>query len=371
MDALQRLRDVARHPSRAADEWTAKGGKVVGYRCLYVPEEVIWAAGMLPYPLWGTAEPVGLADAYLQSCTCEAVRNVFDLALQGRLPRLAALALSNTCDAIRRLCDVWAGYIEATPVFLINNPQKLGTADGRTYLLEELRRFRARMEEVAGRRIGDDDLRRAIALFDETRDLLHEIYELRRQPRPPLTAEEALDVCLAAAALPKDQANPLLRQLLAELRERTPPASSGPRILVTGSLVDHPGLLQLVAEAGGSVVVEDLCTTTRYFQHRVGTDGDPLEAICGFLDQRVFCACMHPVGARLEHILGLVDHFAVEAVISFNLKYCHPFLYEAPLLRQALEARQVPVTLLEVGHDLSGYGQLRTRIQAFVEMVTL
>jgi benzoyl-CoA reductase subunit C len=370
MDALETLRDAARHPSRAAEDWRAQGGKVVGYRCLYVPEEIIAAAGMLPHPLYGTPEPVGVADAYLQSCVCEAVRNLLDLALQDRLPRLDALALPNTCDAIRRLCDVWAAYVPATPVCLLDNPQKLGTAEGRAYLLEELRRFRARMEEISGRRVTDEALRDAVALRDETRDLLARIYDLRRADRPPLTAEESFDVCLAAAQHPGRRAKPLLRRLLDDLGDRTPPdEGDGPRLLVTGSLVDHPGLLELVREAGGRVVVEDLCTTTRTFWHRVEADGDPLEAICRSLDRRVLCACMHPVGARLEHILGLVDRFRVDAVIEFNLKYCHPFLYEAPLVRRALEAREVPVTMLEVGHDRSGYGQLRTRIQAFIEMV--
>ena len=78
---------------------------------------------------------------------------------------------------------------------------------------------------------------------------------------------------------------------------------------------------------------------------------------------------MHPVGARLEHVVGLVERFAADAVINFNIKYCHPFLYETPLLHKALDARGIPVTTLEVGHDRSGYGQLRTRIQAFVEML--
>ena len=80
---------------------------------------------------------------------------------------------------------------------------------------------------------------------------------------------------------------------------------------------------------------------------------------------------MHPIESRIDHILELVDEFNIEAVIHFSLKYCHPFLYEAPLLQKKLEARNIPVNILETGHDLSGLGQLRIRIQAFVEMIDL
>ncbi len=369
--ALDVFRAVARDPGQVASEAKARGMKVVGYRCLYVPEEIIWAAGMLPYPLYGTPEPVRLADSYFQSCTCEFVRNVFDHALDGKLKFLDCLALPNTCDVIRRLCDIWGRYIDGVPVYMVNNPQKLTDDANRDYFLEELRRFRARMEEVSGIEITDRKLTEAIKLHDETRSLLRELYSLRKADPSPMSGEEALDVCMAVSVMPKDEANPLLRRLFDEIRGRKPPKKYGPRVLVTGSLIDDPALIRMVEEEGGVVVVEDLCTTTRYFWYLVEADGDPMVALWRYFNKRPLCACMHPTEARLDYLLQLVDEFDVEAVIYFNLKYCHPFLYEAPLYRKALEERGIPTNVLEVGHDQSGHGQLRTRIQAFIEMLEL
>ena len=100
MEALKTLRDIARNPARVANEWRAQGGRVLGCRCLYVPEEVIWAAGMLPYPLYGTPDPIGEADSYFQSCTCEFIRNVFDRVLAGETQFLDGLVVANTCDVV-------------------------------------------------------------------------------------------------------------------------------------------------------------------------------------------------------------------------------------------------------------------------------
>jgi benzoyl-CoA reductase/2-hydroxyglutaryl-CoA dehydratase subunit BcrC/BadD/HgdB len=140
---------------------------------------------------------------------------------------------------------------------------------------------------------------------------------------------------------------------------------------VTGSLIDHPALIRIIEEQEGMVVADDLCSTSDYFWKPVEHDTDPLAALYRNLNQRPWCACMHPEEARLDHLLGLVEEFDVEAVVNFNLKYCHPSLYEAPNVQKELETRDIPSIALEVGHDLSGHGQLRTRIQAFLEMVAL
>ena len=375
MTALETLQAVARNPYATAREWKASGRRVIGYRCLYVPEELIWAAGALPHPLYGTPEPVTLADAYFQSCACEMVRNLFDHALKGHLDFLDGLALSNTCDVVRRLFDMWEHHRTGVPVMLVNNPQKLCHPGNREFFLVELGRLRAWLEERTGQEVTDERLRESIRLHDRRRELLREIWSYRREDPPPLLGSEALEVALGATVLPVDRAITVLVELKAELEERDAPQADGPRLLVTGSLLDHPALIRLVEEAGGQVVVEDLCTTTRTFWHCVADagdlEGDPMEVLYLSLNQRPLCACIHPTDVRRDFVLGLVEEFDVDGVVNFTLKYCHPFLYEAPLLRSALSARDIPSTTLEVGHDLSGHGQLRTRLQAFVEMVDL
>jgi len=298
------------------------------------------------------------------------VRNVFDRVLAGEAQFLDGMALANTCDITRRLYDNWGAYVDKVPVYLLNNPQKLLTPGNRDYYLEEMRRFRGWVEEIAHATVTDEKLRAAIVQHNDTRHLLHELYALRERDEPPLSGAEALDVCTAATVLPRDRANSLLRQLLDELPRASRP-SSGPRLMVTGSVIDHPALLELVEEQGATVVVEDLCNTTRAFWQTVPDDADPLLALYRHHNERALCACMHPVGARLEHVLSLAQRYRVEGVINFTLKYCHPFLYEAPLLGRALEERGISTMTLEVGHDLSGHGQLRTRVQAFLEMLEL
>jgi benzoyl-CoA reductase subunit C len=366
--------EVIANPGRVALDFKAKGGKVIGTRCLYVPEEIIWAAGMLPYPVYGTPEPVRLSDAYFQSCSCEFVRNVFDRALEGNLKFLDGLAFSNTCDSLRKLYDMWKIYQpggQATPLYIVNNPQKLGESGNHDYFVEELRHFQGWVEERAGRKVTPDALRQAITLYDETRKLLRELYGMRQEEPSRVSGEEAFKAAVACSILPRDQANPLLKELLADMKARPASKKTGPRIMVTGSILDHPALIKMIEDEGGQVVADDLCPTSRLFWHQVGSEGDPIEALYKFHNRRPLCACMHPLEARLDYLTAMAKEFKAMGVIHFNLKYCHPFLYDTPLVQKQLEANGLQVHVLEVGHDLSGHGQLRTRIQAFIEMLDL
>jgi bcr-type benzoyl-CoA reductase subunit C len=371
LEPFRALQAAARDPGAVAAAWKARGGKVVGYRCLTVPEELILAAGMLPHPLYGRPDPVGPADAYLQACSCELVRNLFDRALAGKLAYLDLLLLGNTCDVTRKLVDVWNGFIPGAPAVLCNHPQKLRNEASREFTLEELRRTTAAIARVAGAPVAPDRIRDSIGVTNTMRGLLRELFALRAADGQRFSAGEALDVVMGASVLPKAETNVLLARLLDAARRLEPVAKAGPRILVSGSQLDSPALLDLIEEEGGVVVAEDLCTSARYFWHPVPAADDPLEALYRQFDNRPICACLHPIDARFELLEELIETFRVEAVVYLNIKYCHPFLYEAPIFKKRLEARGVPSIVLEVGHDLSGLGQLRTRLQAFIEMLTL
>jgi len=371
LEPFRALQAAARDPASVATAWKARGGKVVGYRCLTVPEELILAAGMLPHPLYGTPDAVGPADAYLQACSCELVRNLFDRALAGTYGYLDLLLVGNTCDITRKLVDVWNGFIPGAPAVLCNHPQKIHNEASRDFTLEELRRTAAAIARAGGHDLDPDRLREAIQVTNTMRGLLRELFALRAADGQRFSAAEALDIVMGASVLPKADANVQLALLLDEVRRLEPVPRPGPRILVSGSQLDSPVLLDMIEAEGGVVVAEDLCTSTRYFWHPVPAADDPLEALFQQFDQRPVCACLHPIEARFDFLAELVDTFRAEAIVYFTIKYCHPFLYEAPIFKKRLEARGIPSIVLEVGHDLSGHGQLRTRLQAFIEMLTL
>ncbi len=368
MTTMERIMGIFDDPEQIVRDLKAKGKKVIGYRCLYVPEEIIHAAGMLPYSTFGTPEPITKADSYFQPCACEFVRNIFDLGLDGKFDFLDGLVLSNTCDAVRHLKNMWTTYIGSVPCYMLNNPQKMYDESAFKFYRHELEGFKKTMEDLSGNKISDASLRKSIDLYDETRRLLKELNELRKRDVPPISGAEALRISMASILMPKEETNALLLQLIDEVKTREIKDADGPRIMVTGSIIDNPTLIELVEDMGGVVVADDLCTSMKYFWYQTKPNEDPMDAIVRFNLERSVCACMHPSEERYDFLQEVIGGFAVDGIIYFNVKYCHPFVYESATFRKKLE-EETPVLALEVDHSLSGLGQLKTRVQAFIEML--
>ena len=369
MTAIDIMRDTLNHPARLVEKWKAEGKKIVAHRCTYVPEEMILAAGMIPYPTFGTPEAITKADSYFQSCVCEYIRNIFDQALDNKWSFVDAIVVANTCDTVRKLHDHWNTYIQGSPCYIINNPQMLQNPNNRNFYLHELQRFKKWLEDLSGNEITDEALQKAIYLYNENRALLRELYSLRKSNPPLISGTEALEISMASTLMTKEEANDILRQVIDEVKARNGGGVEGPRILLTGGIIDNPELVHMVEECGAAVVADDLCTSARTFWYDVKDNGNPLEAIYAYNNDRVVCACMHPFEARYDYLYDMAKEYEVDGVIYFNMMHCHPFLFECPLYRDKLQAAGIPTIMLETGHDLSGIGQLRTRVQAFIEML--
>ncbi|MDY6969637.1 MAG: 2-hydroxyacyl-CoA dehydratase family protein [Spirochaetota bacterium] len=368
MGTLDTIKSILQNTDEIALEWKKDGKKVVGHRCLYIPEEIIHAAGMLPFPTFGTPDPIVKADSYFQTCVCEFVRNIFDLALEHKLDFLDSMVFCNTCDAVRHLYNMWDSYIDQVPCHMLNNPQKMFNESGYGFYRKELEKFIEIMEDLSGNKITDTSLQESIKLYDETRGLLKELNSLRKRDVPPFTGSEFLQITMAAMYLPKEKANAMLKELLKEVDSREIENADGPRILITGSIIDNPGIIKMVEDVEGVVVADDLCSSTKYFWYQTESNNDPLDAIVKFNMNRCVCCTMFPIEKRYDFLKEQIDEFNVEGVIYFNIKYCHPCVYESFTLKDKLE-EDVPVLTLEAEHNLSGMGQLKTRVQAFIEML--
>ena len=368
MEIIETMKDSLNNQQEIIDSWKTEGKKIVGYRCLYVPEEIIHAAGMLPYPTFGTPQPITKADSYFQPCVCEFIRNLFDLALDKKFDFLDSFVLCNTCDAVRHLYNLWNQYIDSIPCYIINNPQIMSDESGYKFYRHELEKFKTAMEDLSGNKITDESLKKSIELYDETRSLLKELNDLRKRDIPPISGAEALSISMASMLMPKERANKLLRQLIDEVDEREIEDTDGPRILITGSIIDNPSFIEIVEDMGCVVVTDDLCSSMKYFWYNTKQNNDPMDALTKFYLDRVLCSCMHPSEERYDYLQELVREYDVEGIIYFNIKYCHPFVYESAIFRKKIE-EDTPLLILEADHSLSGLGQLKTRVQAFIEML--
>jgi bzd-type benzoyl-CoA reductase N subunit len=351
-------------------EWSEQGKKLVGWLCRYAPQELLHAAGLHPVRLFGNIqEEHAIGDAYMSSITCPYCRSCIDVALQGSYQYLTGLVSTNSCCSMNRLYDVWSHYLNTPLMFLLDLPYTSHNTAINAFR-SELIRFKKALEEVSGQEITEEKIRSSIQLFNRTRELLERLYNLKKDPRPPITGAETLGVILAGQVLPREEYNHLLELLLQEIPGRFPyPDGIKTRLLVSGSILTDPRYIQSIENQGAAVVTDDLCTGTRYFQFQVSNSGDLMEALSrGYLSS-IPCSRMIDRPKRIDHILKLTEGYQVDGVIYSVLKFCQPYQYDLLDLEEKLKAQGIPLLKLEREYSLSGLGQLKTRVQAFLEII--
>lgn len=348
-----------------------KGGKVLAWQCTYVPEELIWAAGLLPVRMTGDSHELELGDAnaYLFVNNCSFCRSCLQMVLDKEWDFLDGYVSAATCDGSRRLADIWQYYISIPLLYTLHVPRKTTESAHQNYLAE-VQEMKRRLESHFGVNITGDRLTEAIQLFNRMRVLLRELSELMKAERPPITGAEALEVVNASCRMPKDQFIRVLEKLLEEAKSGKRAVEGKARILLTGSPLNNPEFIQTIEGEGALVVVNELCTGLRYWWDLVDEDSsDPLEAISRRYLSNLPCARMLPYDTRLNEVLSLAREYRVDGVVSEAIRYCQPYGFSNPLLRRRLEDEDIPMLELDVEYGVTGSGQIRTRVQAFLETI--
>jgi bzd-type benzoyl-CoA reductase N subunit len=371
--ALDRFRAVNREFPKTAEilEIKRKGGQVFGWLCTYVPEELMHAAGILPVRITGYSQEMELEDgnAYLYINNCSFSRSCLQMGLRGEYDYLDGLVAGSTCDGARRLFDLWVHYVGVPFHHILTVPRKF-TERAHGLYLEQVAAFKRHLEEYLGTEITDDRLLRSIEVYNESRQLLKRLYELRRLDRPPITGAETMEVLNACLRMPKELFNEHLHALLTELDASGAEHPGRARLMVTGSVMNNPEFIRSIEELGGLVVTDELCTSTRYWSDPVLLDGRPLlEAIARRYLDNFPCARMVPSDVRFDRILEMVLQYRVDGVISQVIRYCVPYAHDLPLITERLKKIGVPTLALDVEYGTSGSGQIQTRVQAFLEML--
>jgi len=353
-------------------EHKKQGKKVFGWFCTYVPEEIMHAAGILPIRIIGYPQETELEDgnAYLYINNCSFSRSCLQMGLRGEYDFLDGVVGGSTCDGARRLFDLWRHYI-GTPFHHVMTVPRKYTERAHGLYCQQVTEFKTHLEEYLGLRIEDEQLLRSVKLYNESRELLKKLYEMRTRDMPPITGAETMEVLNACYRMPKELFNEYLRELLDKLEKSDKAHKGRARVMLIGSVMTNPAFVKSIEEQGGLVVTDELCTSTRYWGDPVILDeGRPLvEAVSRRYLNNFPCARMYPSDERFNRIIDYIRKFKVDGVISQNVRYCVPYCHDLPLLRKRLNEIDTPILSLDVEYGTSGSGQIQTRVQAFMEML--
>ena len=378
MERIKKLVEIAdNHTAYARKLKETTGKQVIGYMCSYAPEEIIHAAGVHPLRLFGSGRNILLADSHLQSYCCSLARGVLEDALSGNLNYLAGMIFPHTCDTIQRLSDIWRLNVPDGFHLDIVLPVKLDTPSAGQYMIDVLNRFRNDLEKALQTKISDDDLRKSIVLYNKIRSSLKKVYELKSSNPELLSGREIHTLVKAAMIMDRESYLDILQSIIGELPEAAVASDNKDRkkrLLLSGGICSQPDIYSLVEDAGADIVGDDLCTGSRYFSGQISQDNDPITAIAEGYRQRIVCPAKHSNEHghdRAENLVRLAKERGADGIIFMLLKFCDPHAFDYPYLKEALNRQGLPGLLLEVEDQPQAQGQMKTRIEAFLETLKI
>jgi benzoyl-CoA reductase/2-hydroxyglutaryl-CoA dehydratase subunit BcrC/BadD/HgdB len=369
------------HGVRPAElvEAQKKGAKVFGTFCLYVPDEVVFAAGGIATGLCGGSQfwvPGG--EKVLPAATCPLIKASIGARLDRTCPFFCIADVfvgETTCDGKKK---AWEILEEHAPVYVMDLPQQKRAKDVAAWA-EEIRAFVAKAEEVTGNKVTAESLAESIKLINGKRRALRRLYDFRRLPNPPISGKDCLLISQIAFYDDPTRFTEMTNKLCDELDQRVKDgvgvyAPGAKRILFTGTPMAIPNWkMHHIVESGGAAVVgEETCTGIRYFANLVDESQTTVDGMIHALAERymqINCACFTPNSARIDDIKRYVKEYGADGVVDINLKFCTLYDVEGFLVEKALKDAGIPVLGVETDYNDEDAAQLRTRTGAFLEIL--
>jgi benzoyl-CoA reductase/2-hydroxyglutaryl-CoA dehydratase subunit BcrC/BadD/HgdB len=360
-------------------EAKARGQKVIGTFCVFVPEELTLAAGAIQVGLCAGAE-IGkeAAEKILPRNTCALIKSFVGFKIARLCPYIESCDLvvgETTCDGKKKAYEIFADY---APVYVMEIPQMKQACDQDLWKAE-IMRFKAEIERVTGTTITAARLKEAIKLVNARRAVLQRLNRLRAVAPAPISGRDALLINQISFYDDPVRFTQKIGELCDELEQKikagqgVAPADT-PRLMLSGCPMAVPNWkLPFVVESSGAVIVgEESCIGARNTRDLVDESGETLEAMLDAIAERymrIDCACFTPNTERLEHIVDMARDLKADGVIHYGLSFCQPYAIEAFKVEKALTAAGIPMLSIETDYSMEDVEQLKTRVEAFVEML--
>lgn len=370
-DALYECRELFEDTSfPTLRRWRERGGKVIGHFQVNFPEEIVHAGGLLPFKVRGAPIESIHADSHFGSYLCSILKSSLELALNHTI-ELDMFVTHPICDAARNLAAVWGRNV-SYPCQVLYLPQNPNSPHSAVYLRDEYDRLKRSIVEISGEPITDDALRNSIAVFNENRALLRDLYAIKRDTPWLVSADEAYVLVALAGLIPREDHNELLRTLLPQIRAREMRAQDKVRVVFEGGFCEQPPLDLIRAISRSCYVVDDdLLIGLRWLVEDVAGDGDPLANLAeAYLEKSSYSPVQHDLRKPKEQmLLERIARARAEAAIITAAKMCEPGLEEQVAYTRALDEARIPYFVGEFEENMTSFDSLEIQLETFVENI--
>lgn len=369
----QQLKDfeaIATAPGRQLSALLKSGRKVVGCLPEYTPEELVQAAGMVPFGIWGAERELSEAKKYFAPFYCSIVQSSLEMGLRGELNGLSAVLVPILCDTLKCLGQNWKVGVPGVPFIQVSHPQNVQIEAGTVYLTKVYRGIADRLSEISGVKVTDARLKEAIAVYNEHRRVMREFTVLAGRHPETVSPRMRNAVIKSGYFMPKADHTRMVRQLVKDLAVLPEKPWTGSKVVLAGILADSPALLSILADNKIAVAADEVAHESRQFRVDVPEAGDPFEGLARQFTSIKGCSLvLDPEKNRGRMIADMARASGAEGVIYLQTKFCDPEEFDYPVVKKDLDRAGLPCINVEVDQQMQSYEQARTAIQTFADVL--
>ncbi len=344
-------------------------GPAIGYFCTYTPIELLHAAGFTPIRITGGAGGVEKAYSRMPDFICPFMKRALEKALNGQYAFLSGVVQGYSCDAACGAVNIWRDAVGGDIYHTLPLPYN-ATAEAEAFFKSAVKELIAKLETIGGR-FTESGLDQSLRLYEETRRILLDIYQRLHEGNSALNAQQILTVTEAAATIPPETYLKMLQTLSNELANTTSRQAHGIPVMISGSLVEDMGIIEMIESAGGRIVADDLCNGYRPLVPPAGEGQSPVDRLVNRYMQRLPCPSRSRAEDRTASMLEVMEKSGAKGLILILQKFCTPHLSDYPSLSDAFRKKGLPVLCLEMDESWQPGGQVKTRLESFFEMLEI
>ncbi len=370
-EMLTSFSEVASNPAAEAKKHVEAGKRIIGVGPYYVPEEVIHAAGAVPFGVWGMIGQSIEAKKYFPPFYCSIAQMSLEMGLTGKLNMLSGMVITGICDTMRAASQNWKAALgNKIPMIYVSPAQNRFIPAGYQYMVDSYKEYKRGVEECCGTIVTDDELKASIKLFNEWRAAMREFVKLAGSHPAEVSASDRVAVIDAGYYMDKAEHLAQVRELNAALAA-TPESCDGyKKIVLSGVYEDIPAITEILEANKFAVVADDLAKESRAFSREVSEDGDPIEALAkAWCDLKDDPELYDPKKGHVDKVVNLAKESGAQGVVILLAKFCDPEEFEAPLVTKALREADIPTVTVEIDQSTETYEQARTQFETFAELL--
>ena len=374
---LDEFKVKAATPKQQLAEYKAQGKKVVGVLPYYAPEELVYAAGIVPMGIWGSnTKTISRAKEYCATFYCTIAQLALEMLLDGTMDGLDGIITPTICDTLRPMSQNFRVAMgDKMSVIFLAHPQNRFEEFGLQFTVDQYNHVKKELEKIAGREITNDDIQNAIKVYNESRAARRKFVKLASEHCDVITPTKRSAVLKAFYFMLKDEYIAKLNELNAELEKLPVCDWQGTKVVTSGIICDNPALLAAFEENNIAIAADDVAHESRSFRTDVSENADPMMALAQQLANIDYEVLLYDPKSsenrRGEFVANLVKESGAQGLVLFMQQFCDPEEMEYPYLKKALQAADVPHIKLGIDQQMRDFGQARTAIQAFADVLEM